>query len=160
MKYTFPKGSSSELGSRTKAVSTENTGNPPVPGPTDDTDAPMEYWIMVCPQAGAYTIYGMYDMLAAAGRDWETVIEGTPTEGRLRSRILSRDGVPIVVGNGVTVTPDGRFEDCLAPDVVVDPKMRVGNEPSLLPDLSTEVAWLARGYAHGRTHPPHRSRRV
>src|SRR3546814_19405999 len=73
---------------------------------------------MVCPQAGASTIYGMYDMLAGAGREWETVIEGTPTEGRLRPRTLSRDGVPTVVGNGVTVTPYGRFEVCLAADLV------------------------------------------
>src|SRR3546814_8359322 len=91
---------------------------------SSDLDAPIEIAIMVCPQAGASTIYGMYDMLAGAGRDWETVIEGTPTEGRLRPRILSRDGVPMVVGNGVTVTPDGRFEDCLAPDVVVVPELR------------------------------------
>src|SRR3546814_5512760 len=101
----------------------------------NDTDALIEFAIMVCPQAGASTIYGMYDMLAGAGRDWETVIEGTPTEGRLRPRILSRDGVPMVVGNGVTVTPDGRFEDCLAPDVVVVPELSVGNDASLLQDL-------------------------
>src|SRR3546814_19062263 len=84
---------------------------------------------MVCPQAGASTIYGMYDMLAGAGRDWEAVIEGRPTEGRLRPRILSRDGVPMVVATGVTVTPDGRFEDCLAPDVVIrSEERRVGKE--------------------------------
>src|SRR3546814_11595554 len=93
----------------------------------------------------------MYDMLAGAGRDWETVIEGTPTEGRLRPRILPRDGVPMVVGNGVTVTPDGRFEDCLAPDVVVVPELSVGNDASLLQDLSPEVAWLRRWYGAGAT---------
>ena len=122
-----------------------------MPEPTNDTGAPIEIAIMVCPQAGASTIYGMYDMLAGAGRDWETVIEGRPTEGRLRPRILSRDGVPMVVGNGVTVTPDGRFEDCLAPDVVVVPELSVGNDASLLLDLSPEIAWLRRWYGAGAT---------
>src|SRR3546814_18608410 len=99
---------------------------------------------MVCPQAGASTIYGMYDMLAGAGRDWEAVIEGRPTEGRLRPRILSRDGVPMVVANGVTVTPDGRCEDCLAPDVVIVPELSVGNDASLVQDLPPAVAWVRR----------------
>src|SRR3546814_809771 len=138
-------------GSRTKAVSATNTGNPPVPEPTNDTGAPIEIAIMVCPQAGASTIYGMYDMLAGAGRDWEAVIEGRPTEGRLRPRILSRDGVPMVVANGVTVTPDGRFEDCLAPDVVIVPELSVGNDASLVQDLSPEVAWLRRWHGAGAT---------
>src|SRR3546814_13326774 len=126
-----PTRRSSDLcwpGSRTKAVSTENTGNPPVPGPTDDTDAPIEIAIMVCPQAGASTIYGMYDMLAGAGRAWETVIEGTPTEGRLRPRILSRDGVPMGVGNGVPVTTHGRLAGLLAPDVGISDRRREGKE--------------------------------
>src|SRR3546814_20679576 len=112
---------------------------------------------MVCPQAGASTIYGMYDMLAGAGRDWEAVIEGRPTEGRLRPRILSRDGVPMVVANGVTVTPDGRFEDCLAPDVVIVPELSVGNDASLVQDLSSEVAWLRRWHCAGATIPHARS---
>src|SRR3546814_12007207 len=77
-------------GSRTKAVSTENTGNPPVPGPTDDTDAPIEIAIMVCPQAGASTIYGMYGMLASPGRDWAKWNEGAPTDGRLAPPPRSR----------------------------------------------------------------------
>src|SRR3546814_493138 len=57
----------------------------------------------------------------------------------------------MVVGNGVTVTPDGRFEDCLAPDVVVVPELSVGNDASLLQDLSPEVAWLRRWYGAGAT---------
>ena len=122
-----------------------------MPEPTDGTAAPIEIAIVVCPQAGASTIYGMYDLLAGAGRDWETVIEGTPTEGRLRPRILSRDGLPMVVANGVTVTPDGRFEDCLAPDVVVVPELSVANDASLLQDLSHEIAWLRRWYGAGAT---------
>lgn len=122
-----------------------------MPEPTNDTGAPVEIAIMVCPQAGASTIYGMYDMLAGAGRDWEAVIEGKPAEGRLRPRILSRDGVPVAVANGVTVTPDGRFEDCLAPDVVVVPELSIANDASLLQDLSPEIAWLRRWYGAGAT---------
>src|SRR3546814_14440693 len=60
----------------------------------------------------------------------------------------------MVVGNGVTVTPDGRFEDCLAPDVVVVPELSVGNDASLLQDLSPDVACLRRWYGAGAPIAP------
>src|SRR3546814_10991003 len=90
-------------------------------------------------------------MRAGCGRDCGPVFEGTPPEGGWRPGTVSRDGVRMVVVNGVTVTPDGRFEDCLAPDVVVVPELSVGNEASLLQDLSPEVAWLRRWYGAGAT---------
>src|SRR3546814_3117340 len=57
----------------------------------------------------------------------------------------------MVVAIGVTVTPDGRFEGCLAPDVVIVPERSVGNDASLVQDLSPEVAWLRRWHGAGAT---------
>lgn len=114
-------------------------------------DAPIDIAIVACPQAGASTLYGMFDLLASAGRDWETFIEGTPTEGRLRPRILSRDGLPMTVGNGVRVTPDGRFEDCPRPQVVVVPELNVTFDASSMQDLAAEIAWLRRWHDAGAT---------
>lgn len=114
-------------------------------------EAPIDIAIVACPQAGASTLYGMLDLLAGAGRDWETFIEGTPTEGRLRPRILSRDGRPMTVANGVRVTPDGRFEDCPRPHVVVVPELNVGLDAPFVQDFAPEIAWLRRWHAAGAT---------
>ena len=100
--------------------------------------------ILACPQVGASTLYGMYDLLAGAGRDWETFIEGIPTEGRLRPRILSRDGEPMTVGNGVRVFPDGRFADCPKPHVVCVPELNVPPGASFAEGMRPEIDWLRR----------------
>lgn len=119
----------------------------PAPRPGDVIDIA----ILACPQVGASTLYGMYDLLAGAGRDWETFIDGVPTEGRLRPRILSRDGAPMVVGNGVRVCPDGSFEDFPHPHVVCVPELNVPPSASFADDLAPEIAWLRRWHDAGAT---------
>jgi transcriptional regulator GlxA family with amidase domain len=114
-------------------------------------DAAIDIAILACPEVGASTLYGMYDLLAGAGRDWETFIEGKPTEGRLRPRILSRDGQPMTVGNGVRVTPDGSFDDLPHPEVVCVPELNVTFGAALTDDLAAEIAWLRRWYDAGAT---------
>lgn len=113
---------------------------------------PIEIAILACPEVGASTLYGMFDLLAGAGRDWETFIEGTPTPGPLRPRILSRDGEPITIANGVRLTPDGSFADCPRPDVVCVPELIVPPDLDRLGEiLDQEVDWLRRWYLQGAT---------
>ena len=112
---------------------------------------PIEIAIVVCPQAGASTLYGMHDLLAGAGRDWEVLMEGAQGEGPLRPRILSRDGLPVTIANGVLITPNGRFEDCPRPGVVVIPELAVAPGTVLAQDLLPEIEWLRRWHAAGAT---------
>jgi len=121
---------------------------PAVHTPSDDV---IDIAILACPQIGASTLYGMYDLFAGAGRDWETFIEGNPTEGRLRPRILSRDGAPMTVGNGVRVFPDGRFADCPHPHVVCVPELNVPPGTSFAEELAPEIACLRRWHDAGAT---------
>ena len=119
------------------------------------SSAAIDIAILACPEVGASTLYGMYDLLAGAGRDWETFIEGKPTEGRLRPRILSRDGAPMTVGNGVRVTPDGSFEDLPAPAsrlrAGVEHDSRRRTSPTTLPPRSPGCA---AGTTPARRSPP------
>lgn len=111
---------------------------------------PLSVAIMVFPEVGASTVYGMFDLLAGAGRDWETFIEGTPTEGPLHPRILSRDAAPITVANGVRMVPDGTFADCPQPDVVCIPELYVPPELDALAErFAPEIECLQRWYAGG-----------
>lgn len=113
--------------------------------------ATFDIAILAFPGIGASTLYGMYDLLAGAGRDWETFIEGVPTQGRLFPRILTRDGEPLTVGNGVRVCPDGRFEDCPAPAVVCVPELSNAPGEDFASELAVEIDWLRRWHERGAT---------
>lgn len=114
--------------------------------------APLDVAILAFPEVSASTVYGMYDLLAGAGRDWETFIEGTPTEARLRPRILARDAAPMTVANGVRLVPDGAFADCAQPDVVCVPDLYVPPDlDGLAERFAPEIDCLRRWYAGGAT---------
>lgn len=116
-----------------------------------ERSAPIDIALLACPQTGASTLYGMYDLFAGAGRDWETFIEGKPTSSPLRPRILSRDGRPMTVGNGVRVIPDGSFQDSEVPDVVCVPEVNVAPDQSATSELADEIACLRRWFDAGAT---------
>lgn len=114
-------------------------------------DRPLEIAILACPEVGASTLYGMYDLLAGAGRDWEALIEGRPADAPLRPRIVSRDGQALEVGNGVRVTPHAALDDCLSAAVVCVPELAVPPDAAFTRQLAPEIAWLRRCYEHGAT---------
>ena len=37
---------------------------------------PLKVAILTMPESTASTVYGMYDLFASAGRDWELLVEG------------------------------------------------------------------------------------
>lgn len=123
----------------------------PVPPSAEPRQArrPIRIVLLACPDVGASTLYGMYDLFAGAGRDWETFIEGRPTEPPLLPRILSRDGRPLRTGNGVLVTPEGRFADCPDPDVVCIPELTVPPDADFAERLAPEIEALRQWHAAG-----------
>lgn len=82
------------------------------------TDRLLDVALLAVPEATASTLYGMYDLLCSAGRDWSLLIEGTPGKPRIRPTIVSADGEGFHAANGAWVAPQRALSPEHVPDVV------------------------------------------
>jgi transcriptional regulator GlxA family with amidase domain len=101
------------------------------------------------PESTASTLYGMYDILESAGRDWSVLIEGEAGESAIRTLIVSARGEPFCAPNGLAITPSCKLEDCPRPDVIAIPDLMVRPDEDLSGRYDTEIAWIHAAYAAG-----------
>ncbi len=116
-----------------------------------DSSGKLIVAILAVPESTASTLYGMYDVLQSAGRDWEVLVKGTPGESRIRPLIVSADGKRFRAPNDLWVEPHCALAECPAPDVVAIPDLMVAPNEDLAGRYPTEVSWLRERYAAGAT---------
>jgi transcriptional regulator GlxA family with amidase domain len=106
--------------------------------------------ILAFPEVTASAVYGLYDILASAGRDWGFLIDGQPGPSVMQPIVVSRLRDPFIVANGVRITPEMTLAECQAPDVVCVPDVNVPPGESLA-GFGAEVEWIARCHRLGAT---------
>lgn len=104
--------------------------------------------LLAGPDATASTLYGMYDLLGSAGRDWEFLTRGRMGTPLLRPVIVSRDGGGFRTGNGAWVEPHAALDALPAPDVVCVPELFVAPGAPLA-GYAAEMAWLRACHRRG-----------
>jgi transcriptional regulator GlxA family with amidase domain len=107
--------------------------------------------ILAVPESSASTVYGMHDLLASAGADWDLVINGVAGRALIEPVILSADGASLRVVNGLRIDPHGRFADYPTPQVVVIPDLMVPPQIDIGGRYAAETEWLRSAYARGAT---------
>lgn len=105
--------------------------------------------ILALPEVTASVLFGMSDMFAGVGRDWPLVVEGRPGTASLRVQIVSVDGRPLTIANGVHVVPDASIADALTPQVICIPEVFVVPSDDLRGRYRAEAAWLREAHARG-----------
>jgi len=104
--------------------------------------------LLVIPEVAASTLYGTLDVLASAGRDWASLVEGKEGESVLDPKVVSLRGPgPMEIVNGVQIMPDAK--DDTIPDVVCVPEVAVAPGAVLAESHHAEIAWLRRCYEAG-----------
>ncbi len=98
--------------------------------------------LLAVPESTASTLYGMFEVLESAGRDWSLVTEGKPGESRIRPLIVSADGRELATGNGLRITPTCALERCPKPDVVAIPDLSVLPSEDVTGRYVREIDWL------------------
>ncbi|WP_407279039.1 helix-turn-helix domain-containing protein [Aromatoleum evansii] len=105
--------------------------------------------ILAFPETTASVLYGMHDLFHSAGRDWGLIEHGAPGLSLMAPVVVSVDGAPLTVGNGVRVCPDCRLDATPQPDLVCIPEIAVMPNDELLQRFEPECAWLRGAYAGG-----------
>lgn len=84
---------------------------------------PLTAGIVALPETAGSALYGMVDVLGAAGNLWNELV-GNPTKVRLiEPRIVSLRGEPFRCGNGIPVNPDLAVIDDPKCDIVIIPEI-------------------------------------
>src|SRR5690606_27057865 len=107
--------------------------------------------VLAVPESTAGTLYGMYEVLESAGRDWSAVTQGVLGESRIRPMNVSADGRPFRASNGLVIEPTCTLEQCAAPDVVAIPDLSITPAETITGRHPEELAWLERLDARGVT---------
>jgi transcriptional regulator GlxA family with amidase domain len=105
--------------------------------------------LLAVPESTASTLYGMYDVLESAGRDWNALIEQRVSVSALAPRIVSADGARFRASNGLSIEPNGRLADCPAPAIIAIPDLMVLPDEDIAGRYPTEIAWIREAYAAG-----------
>jgi len=116
-----------------------------------DTNERLVVVILAVPESTASTLYGMYEILESAGRDWGLVTTGTPGESRILPVIASRQAGGFRAQNGLWIEPGCTLEASPTPHVVVIPDLLTGPDADLAGKYPVESEWLRRQYSAGAT---------
>lgn len=98
--------------------------------------------LLAVPGASASVIYGMYDVFASAGRDWQVLVEGREPAPGFRTRVVAARAEPMQVANDVWLRPDAGLGE--PPDVVCVPEVMFAPDENLAGRFDVETAWLQR----------------
>ena len=116
-----------------------------------DANDKLIFALLAVPESTASTIYGMYDLLVSAGRDWNLLINGVDSEPKIRPIIVSTDGERFRSATGLWVEPECALRDCPPADVVAIPDLAVAPEEDIGGRYIAEGEWLRARYRAGTT---------
>ncbi len=102
--------------------------------------------LLVLPESTPASIYGLYEVFLSVGRDWELLTGEKPTGGRIRPRIVARDGVPPASRYGVPITPHEGLGDA---DVVIVSDLAFPPDWDPRGQWPVEAGWLRERHAAG-----------
>jgi transcriptional regulator GlxA family with amidase domain len=106
--------------------------------------------ILAFPEVTASVLYGLYDILLSAGRDWGMIVNGRPGASLMQPAVVSRFRDPFELSNGVQVRPEQTLDECTAPDIIFVPEVAIPPGAPIA-GFDAEVAWLRRCHAAGAT---------
>jgi transcriptional regulator GlxA family with amidase domain len=112
---------------------------------------PVSVAILAVPEAGASTIYGMFDLFMSAGRDWGLIVDGHPGPQHFAPEVVARSRQPFAAGNGVLIRPDAALAERSTPDILCIPELLVPPTESIDGRFIDEIDWVKRAYAGGAT---------
>lgn len=111
---------------------------------------PVRVAILAFPEVTASVLYGLYDILLSAGRDWGLVVDGRPGASVMQPVVVSRFREPFAIANNVQICAQQTLDECTAPDVICVPEVAIP-PGAPISGFGAEVEWMKRCHAQGAT---------
>ncbi len=112
-------------------------------------DAPLKVAILAVADVTASTLYGMFDLLSAPGRDFSFITTGVVGPARISPYIVARDLAGVAAANGIWIGAHHDFETAPMPAIVCIPDFFVNPGVSVAGQYPAEVRWIRRVFDGG-----------
>ncbi len=111
--------------------------------------SPIDVAVVAVPETAGSALYGMVDVLMAAGNIWQTLVRSEPLAKPFRVRILSTTREPFVCANGIPITPVLSVADDPAPRIVILPELWLGPDEPMKGRYPELMDWIRRQHGNG-----------
>src|SRR5690606_38682469 len=111
--------------------------------------APVNVLIVAVPETAGSALYGMVDVLKAAGNIWETLTGQGEGQPLFDVRIVSVGDRPFRCGHGIPVQPDCAINDTPGAQVIILPELWLGPDEDIQGRYPALMDWLRAAYQRG-----------
>jgi len=112
-------------------------------------NGPTDVLIVAVPETAGSALYGMLDVLSAAGTIWQTLVRAESEDRPFSVGIVSPRALAFECGNGIPVNPDFAVGDDPRASIIIIPELWLGPDESMSGRYPGLIAWLRRRYQQG-----------
>ncbi len=105
--------------------------------------------LVAVPETAGSALYGMVDVLLAAGNIWQTLVRAEPLPALFSVAILSEEGKPFLCGNRIPVHPTLSSADSTPVDIVILPEIWLGPDEHMHGRYPRLMQWIRDQYQAG-----------
>ena len=110
---------------------------------------PVQALILALPETAGSALYGMIDVLGAAGTLWRQLVGDEPGLPLIEPRVVALGRDPFCCGNGIPVQPACGIGDQPEGDVVIVPELWLAPDDDLRGRYTEACAWVRARHAAG-----------
>ena len=111
--------------------------------------AAKEVLIVAVPETAGSALYGMVDVLSAAGSIWQTLVRSEGRSQLFSVRIISPGSECFCCGNGIPVKPDCAVADSPTAAIIILPELWLGPDERLSGRYPELIDWIRSSYHQG-----------
>ena len=117
----------------------------------DSRSKPLDVLIVAVPETAGSALYGMMDVLLAAGNLWQTLVRTESEQAPFRVRIVAPTDKLFTCGNGIPVIPNCSISDDPGTDILILPELWLGPDEEFRGRYAELMEWVRRKYKEGAT---------
>jgi len=110
---------------------------------------PLEALIIAVPETAGSALYGMYDVLSAAGNIWQTLVRLEDKRILIHPQVISNTTNQFQCGNGIPVQPDLSIKSKFKPDIVILPELWLEPDENFSGRYPELIDWIKKKYKEG-----------
>lgn len=116
-----------------------------------DAEATVEALIVAVPETAGSALYGILDVLSAAGNLWQELAGAEEARHLIHPRIVSVSRARFACGNNVPVAPDVSIDEDPDADIVILPELWLAQDDDMKGRYPELLDWVRRRHRAGST---------